>query len=270
MTQTTHNDELSTLFTNKKLIIGDYVMEDDIPKIYHYFDNFNIASIKDITYYDNPYDNLSVANQFSFYGYVIIDVEEWHNNVGARNFYKMIEDNECRMVYDDPNYWQLEFYNDVLNNLNLNTNPLQENEVVVNVLSDESSNSEVSENEELNNVYSESDEDDVESEVDDLTKDPNYDIVESDKEEDYAYEYLIPTIKKMKKEIRSRSKAKAKAKFQELKTENEELKTENEELKKLLLKNNNYNKNYLKNNKRKSYKNDWTRRLRQKVEVTVF
>ena len=56
------------------------------------------------------------------------------------------------MVYDDPNYWQLEFYNDVLNNLNLNINPLQENEVLVNVLSDESSNSEVSEHEELNNV----------------------------------------------------------------------------------------------------------------------
>ena len=159
------------------------------------------------------------------------------------------------MVYDEPNYWDLYFYNEnkyYSYNETDYTTPLKiEIEAVDNEVNNQVDNHE-SDYEELNDTESESSVD----EEDDL-KDETYEFEETDDEQDLAFEYYYKKIDSPK--YYTRSQAKNKRKFNE---EFDQLKKEVKELKDIIIKK---NKNYLKNNKTKVVKNEWTRRLRQKL-----
>jgi len=93
----------------KTLIIPHYVTEADIPHIWHFFDYYNIAKVKDVKYYDHD-DQIQYNSDYTF-GFAIIEIDEWYNNTGSNNFYESIVSGKCKMVYDDPYYWNVEFYN---------------------------------------------------------------------------------------------------------------------------------------------------------------
>lgn len=265
------------VFQNKMIIIPDYVIPSDMPKIYHYFDYYNIASIKNVEIKQNtdstttPGYNYIYSNEFC---HAIIEVDEWYNNNSAYWFYQAIENNNCKMVYDDPSYWDVEFYvkleedyeykNEVSNQSYEQVDDEDEDEV-------EDEDGEVfdySYTEEQESTSSEFNSDSYSeyesgSEVDD-SKDEDYNLEESDNDEDIVYEYYKMDHNKSKHFTRSKSKKDNKKRKMSVDAEKEikHLKEENDSLKAILIKN---NKNYLKNNKTKSFKNDWSRRLRQKV-----
>jgi hypothetical protein len=91
---------------------------------------------------------------------------------------------------------------------------------------------------------------------DDNSKDEDYEFEETDEEEDLNYEYLAKKNHKMK--------TKSKSKQKENKSKKTDLTTENTTLNELIVKK---NKNYLKRDKRKPFKNVWSRRLRQKQNI---
>ena len=278
------NDQV---FDKKMLLIPDYVIPSDLSKIYHYFDYYNIASIKNVEIISNEKTNNNETNinyVFSndFY-HAIIEVDEWRNNNSAYWFYQAIEDNKCKMVYDDPSYWDVEFYVK-------SENVAEQDYEYKNEVSNQSyDNNQLSLNDEEEDDYEVEDEDgevfdysyndggSTSSEFDsdsyseyesgseaDNPKDEDYDFEESENEEDVIYEYYKMDHNKSKHFTRSRSKKENKKRKFSVDAEKEiqQLKEENDNLKGLLIKN---NKNYLKNNKTKSFKNDWSRRLRQKV-----
>lgn len=248
----TNNNEHT--FENKMLIIPDFVIYDDIPLIYNYFDYYNIAKVKNVTLYEFP-DRDYNTECYHVYYYAIIEIDEWQKNIGSQNFYQRIFDEQCYMVYDEPNYWDLYFYNEnkyYSYNETDYTTPLKiEIEAVDNEVNNQVDNHE-SDYEEVNDTESESSVD----EKDDL-KDETYEFEETDDEQDLAFEYYYKKIDSPK--YYTRSQAKNKRKFNE---EFDQLKKEVKELKDIIIKK---NKNYLKNNKTKVVKNEWTRRLRQKL-----
>ena len=85
------------MFTNKHLVIPDYTIANDVPLVYKYFNDFNIAKLKNVTYYDYPPEEND--EEEPFYGYIMIEVEQWIDNVTSRNFYNTICNNNCKMVY---------------------------------------------------------------------------------------------------------------------------------------------------------------------------
>ena len=97
------------MFKNTILKISDYFTYSDIPKVYHYFDYYNIAKVKNVTYYDHVESEYNIEDK-QFYGYAIIEIEEWYNNNSAKFFYNAISENKGKMVYDDPYYWDVEFH----------------------------------------------------------------------------------------------------------------------------------------------------------------
>ena len=277
------------VFDKKIILIPDYVIPSDLSKIYHYFDYYNIASIKNVEIKPNegnttnPSSNYLFSNEFC---HAIIEVEEWRNNNSAYWFYQAIENNNCKMVYDDPSYWDVEFYvkveedyeykNEVSNQSYDHEEEVEDEDEDEDQDKDEDEDQVEDEDEEVfdysyNDGGSNSSEFNSDSyseyesgsEADNL-KDKDYYFEESDNEEDVVYEYYKMDHNKSKHFTRSRSKKEnKKRKFSvDAEKEIEHLKEENDSLKALLIKN---NKNYLKNNKTKSFKNSWTRRLRQKV-----
>lgn len=218
------------------LIIPNYVTAGDIPKIWHFFDYFNIAKVKDIEYYNN--NENSQLDQYYGYGYVIILIDEWYNNTGAKNFYESIVDNKCRMVYDDPYYWNVEFYYHVHEHEH-------EDEHEDNIA-----------NQDLNEIDNESYYDyESESEPDDA-KDLDYEFKETDDEIDRYYEYYDSYHTRLANKVKTVKKQQT--------NKNSESNDKNVvNLSDQLVKK---NKNYLKNNKTKSFKNEWSRRLRRKIE----
>lgn len=95
--------------SGKYLVIPDMVTREDIPTIYHYFDYYNIAKVKNVEVYYHVEEEYYVEDK-SYYGYAVIEIEEWYNNNGSVSFYNHLWHNKCKMVYDDPNYWNVEFY----------------------------------------------------------------------------------------------------------------------------------------------------------------
>lgn len=53
------NDQV---FQKNLLLIPDYVIPSDMPKIYHYFDYYNIASIKNVEIISNEKTNNNETN----------------------------------------------------------------------------------------------------------------------------------------------------------------------------------------------------------------
>tara|TARA_B110000902_G_C14169919_1_gene536417 strand:+ start:181 stop:1050 length:870 start_codon:yes stop_codon:yes gene_type:complete len=274
------------VFQNKMIIIPDYVIPSDMPKIYHYFDYYNIASIKNVEIKQNiditTTTGYIYSNEFC---HAIIEVDEWCNNNSAYWFYQAIENNNCKMVYDDPSYWDVEFYvkleedveqdyeykNEVSNQSYENYEVEVEDEVEVEVEVEDEDEEVFDYSYTVEQATSSSSEfnSDSYSEYEsgseaDNSKDKDYNLEESENEEDVIYEYYKMDHNKSKHFTYSKSKKEnKKRKFSvDAQKEIEQLKEENDSLKALLIKN---NKNYLKNNKTKSFKNDWSRRLRQKV-----
>jgi len=98
------------MFQEKTLIIPDYVLVGDIDIIHNWFEKYDIASVEKVTfhlheeaeYYDESYKDS--------YGYAVIEINHWYTNSGACTFYDNICHKECKMVFDDPCYWDVEFY----------------------------------------------------------------------------------------------------------------------------------------------------------------
>jgi len=240
------------------LVIPDYTIANHVPVVYKYFADFNIAKLKNVTYYDYPPEENDEDEPF--YGYIIIEVDQWFDNGTSRNFYNAIYNNNCKMVYDDPKYWDVEFYD----NSEIDYDAI-EKDCILNSVKTESDSEEkvseekvseekVSENEDYNEFHEEGEEGE---EGDDLEHDPDYVLEEEDETEDKFYEFFN-LMYKMVKDKKKKTKTN-KRKYNE---EIEKLTYENNELKMLLVKK---NKNYLKNNKSKDFKNEWSRRLRQKI-----
>lgn len=222
----------SEMFKNTTLKITDYFAPFDIPKVYHYFDYYNLAKVKNVTYYDHAEPEYNAEDK-PFYGFGIIEIEEWYNNNSAKFFYNAISENKGKMVYDDPYYWDVEFdnvevkYEQVNHEENINLNVKLEVKEV------------------------EEEEEDVEEEEVDDPNDEDYVYEDEDETNDLYYEFY--------KKYDNRSQKNKKRKYSAI---IENLKAENNDLRKLLIKK---QKNYKKNDKSKDKKSSWYRRLRVKV-----
>ena len=104
MSETTHINQY-----NKELYIPDFILPQDIPKVYNYFEYYNIAKLNSVEVFDHPEPEYNCENK-PYYGYAIILVDEWYNTNISKSFYQSLLENRCKMVYDDPYYWDLEFY----------------------------------------------------------------------------------------------------------------------------------------------------------------
>ena len=47
-------------------------------------------------------------------------IEKWIDNNGSNNFYNNIIENKCKIVYNDPSYWDLELYSNYYDENNFN------------------------------------------------------------------------------------------------------------------------------------------------------
>lgn len=250
-----------TMFSETKLIIPDFVSPLDVNKIYEWFEKYNIAKVENVDFHEHEEEEYYVEDGPSYYGYAIINIKEWYDNTCSRNFYENICNMKCKMVFDDPYYWELEFYDYTLYN-NLHSNSCEcshDNEVYYNQAqnlneSNDSCHLLECENkeEEISEEY-DSEEYDSGEEVDD-ENDVDYVYEETDNEEDNYYEYNI--YNKIDNKMKTLKKNKPKQN-----TENDNVTSTFEGS---LVSN---NKNYMKRNKRKDFKNIWVRRLRQKNNV---
>ena len=93
-------------FQEKTLIIPDYVLVGDIGIIHNWFEKYDIATVEKVTFH------LHEEPEYykDIYGYAVIEINHWHTNSGACSFYDNILHKECKMVFDDPCYWDVEFY----------------------------------------------------------------------------------------------------------------------------------------------------------------
>ena len=243
---------MSSMFSNKMLYIPDYVIYEDIPTIIKYFEDFNIAKIKNVQVYKHPEAEYYSEDQYDYgYGYALVEVDYYYYNQGAHNFYNAIENNKCRMVYDDPLYWEVQFSPfkehamPLVSEIDTSTIYNCDCSPTTHIENDVSEN-DVSEEEE--HYYSSS------SEEDD-PKDPDYLDEEESSDDDYNYETY--------KQNYSIFKSKQKAKKQKLTNELNEMKKTIEVIKnkqekmRLLLIHNKKSKS-----KDKEYKTNWARRLR--------
>ena len=257
------------MFGENTLIIPDRVLKSDLPFIIHFFEDYNIATLQDAEYYDHVKDEYDNDNNTVF-GYVIVKVKSWHDNNGAVSFYESLLNNKAKLVYNDPVYWDVKLYNnnensniviessegshETMNSVSLNTlsSPnLRDNDSNVN------SNSEYDDEQEWYyeefDKYSESCEEEVEEyDEDNVEKDPDYEFSETDTEQDNYYEYTNNRMRKLSNRLHVNKNQK----------HNDDNLDNNKTLVNLLLQK---NKNYMKNDKRKSFKNEWSRRLRVKT-----
>lgn len=225
------------MFSKKMLYIPDYVVYEDIPKIIKYFDDFNIAKVKDVQVCKHLEPEYYVEDSYN-YGSALIEIDYYYNNQGSYSFYNSIENNKGLMVYDDPLYWEVQF------------SPFKEH------------------NCELYDVYDVDNVDDnssdtyyYNSEPDDIKKDPDY-IYEDDSsssDDDYNYE----SYKKNYNSFMSKQKAK-RQKFDseliKLRKTLELIKNKQTQMHALLIS----NTKSIKKDTKKEIKPDWSRRLRIK------
>lgn len=89
------------MFHNKKLVVFNVEIA-AVEKIYKYFNDFEIAVIKNIQF-------IRKKNQIN--GNIHIKLIHWKNNNIANSFYNNLNDNlkTTKIVYDDPLYFEIEF-----------------------------------------------------------------------------------------------------------------------------------------------------------------
>jgi hypothetical protein len=232
------------MFSKKMLYIPDYVVNQDIPTIIKYFEDFNIAKIKNIQVCKHLEPEYYVEDKYN-YSYALIEVEFYYNNQGAQNFYSAIENNKCRMVYDDPLYWEVQFSPFKEHAMPLLSDCNTSNSVSSPITHIENDVSDTSTEE---HYYSSS------SEEDD-PKDPDYEDEAEESDDDYNYE----TYKKHYSSFKSKQKAKKQKlsnELSEMKKTIEVIKSKQEKMRLLLI----HNKKS--KSKDKEYKTNWSRRLR--------
>jgi len=254
---------MTTMFSKKMLYIPDYVVYEDIPTIIKYFEDFNIAKIKNVQVFKHLEPEYYVENQYN-YGYALVEVEYYYNNQGAQNFYNAIENNKFLMVYDDPLYWEVQFSPfkehtiQLVNDCNTSTsyNSICDCTThIVNTMYDTSeeehyysSGSEEYDTEEYDTEEYDTEEDD--------SKDPDYvDEEEESSDDDYNYE----AYKKNYANFNSKQKAKKQKlsnELSEMKKTIEIIKNKQEKMRQLLI----HNKKS--KSKTKEHKANWARRLR--------
>lgn len=200
------------LYSIKILTIPDFVLPMDIPKIINWFDYYNIANVKNVEFREHPEPEYYVEDK-PYYGYAVIEIDEWYKNNSSLTFYEYLASGSAKMVYDDPYYWVVEFYE-------ARTQEEEVNNIIIN----------------LNDLSNNKEEDD----------------------EYYNEEFI-----EYKSRKRSRVQTRSMTKRTEDKSKSNLLNTENLTLKDLIVKK---NKNFNKREKRKRYKNERSRRLRQKLE----
>ena len=279
----------SNIYSLKHLIIPEYVIPSDIVTIYNYFEKYQIAKLKHVNYHEDNkimYED-PTSGEHLYYGYATIEVDEWYENNGSKSFYESMLDNNCKMVFDDPEYWEIYFddkavdaidesnnYCDAHNYDNIHyTNdevecnpddydeenrpelqdyPEEEKDDYVEIKL-EDNHEPVSYLKEEEDDDEDKEDDDEDKEDDDEDKDSDYVFNEEDNcpdDDEYEYEYEYKYYKKIDG-VNTRSKSKAK-----------ENPGNDKSLSEIIIKK---NKNYLKNNKKKEYKNVWSRRLRRKL-----
>ena len=258
MTDAMLSPQNEDMYKRMVLTIPDLVIPQDIPTIINWFDYYGIADVKNVDVRQHPESEYYVEDR-PFYGYAVIEIGEWYKNNGSLSFYENLITGNAKMVYEEPEYWDVEFYE-----------PRTQEEEIANTQNLQKNFDEVSDN--GKEYYSEedywetealeakermaSDVEEEETEDEDVPNDEDYEFEETDEEEDIQYEYLAP--KRHKMDTRYKTKRK------EIKSKTNALNTENVTLQEIIVKK---NKNYMKRNKRKSFKNEWSRRLRQKLEV---
>ena len=269
------------MFQEKTLIIPDNVLPTDVETIRYWFEYYDIAKVDKVTFYLHEEPEYYVEDKNDYYGYAIVEIKEWLYNNCAFNFYENIYNLNGKMVFDDPYYWDVEFADTSKYNnrqySDTNTYDYSNNESYVPkspTPSERSDNESYVPNDYSNNEsyvpksptpserasctteYLESEEEEEEDyeEEDDVNKDSDYVYESDDNELDYEYEYCSYNDNYFDKLDKSRGKKqKTKNKVHE--------ETEVDDVAVVI------NKNYMKKNKRKDFKNAWVRRLRQKHEI---
>ena len=230
------------MFSNKALYIPDYVLVKDIPTIIKYFDYYNIAKVKKVEVFKHREPEYYVEDACD-YGFALIEIDYYYINQGARNFYNAIENNKGLIVYDDPNFWDVQF------------SPFKEDETNIVV----SKNNNKNNDNDLHYYCLESDEEcyysneELEEEETEETKETKETSV--DKFNYASYEKNFNRFKKNQ----SSKKQKMHDHLYEIKKSIENINSKHDKLLKLLLINNDLKS---KKQKNKDYKNPWTRRLR--------
>jgi hypothetical protein len=97
------------MYKNMVLTIPNSVLPTDIPVIIDWFLYYNIADVSDVSIRKHPEPEYYEKDR-TLYLYAVIEIKEWYNNNGSRNFYNNIVSGTAKMVYDDPQYWEVEFY----------------------------------------------------------------------------------------------------------------------------------------------------------------
>jgi hypothetical protein len=234
---------INPTFSEKTLTIPGYVLPQDVNYIQMWFKNFDIATVKSVEYHDHEEPEYNAEDK-PYFGYVIIEIDEWYDNACSRNFYEKIKNLDCKIVYDDPDYWEVEFYD--YDKYYKNSHPQSESLQISLPEDDSTTNKDEDENIDNEQSSCSSVESDYEEEEDDIEKDPDYVYQDTDDELDINYEYNYQLTY-----YQNFDKKKSKTKKQKCNHN-----TDNDEVYK--------NKNYMKRNKRKDFNNVWARRLRQK------
>ena len=101
---TTTNNTMETI-----LYIPDYILPGDENTIIEFFNNFEIAKVEKVEIYKHNEPEYSADELPDIYCYAIIYIKEWYNTKLAENFYNNIIEQKAKIVYNDPDYWDVEF-----------------------------------------------------------------------------------------------------------------------------------------------------------------
>lgn len=238
------------MFSNKMLYIPDYVVSEDIPTIINYFDYYNIAKVKNVEVF-NHIESEYLTEYNDFYGFALIEIDYYYDNQGARNFYSSIVNNKALIVYDDPNFWEVQFSTmkqsciSNVSNCNSDTN-------ICSVI-----NSQPHTNNKQEEVcYS--------SHEDNDCLDENYVYEETPDtllDDDFDYNSYEKNFNIFKKKQQSK-KQKLNEQLVDIKKTINDISTTQDKLLKLLLINNNFKNKKQKNKQKRDVKSSWNRRLR--------
>ena len=263
---------MNTTYNENILYIPDYVLPGDESAIIKFFHNFEIAKVEKVEIYKHkePEYNTYNNNTYQFYSYAIIYILEWYDTNNAENFYNNIFENKAKIVYNDPDYWDVEFCDPRLyctpDNSDLpqciyeNTNVLDN---CIEFLSDKchqyncndyNCNVQYTPSSDFVNVKEDDvkeeedeEEEDVKEEEDDVKEEED----EEEEEEEDEEEVVQPIAYRKFYNTRSKTMRNMKNKVKKEEKTIEIIKTKNE---------------YVKKNKRKSTKTCWDGRLRKRAK----
>lgn len=272
--------EKEEVYKRMVLTIPEEVLPEDIPTIINWFDYYGIADVKNVDVREHPEQEYYVEDR-PFYGYAVIEICKWYKNNGSLSFYENLIAGNAKMVYEDPKYWNVQFYeartlkeeaypvNYIVENLETNNSHPFINEDEARWEYDGPGYADILGNRNDEDYFSYGEEEpDWEQEIknkmkseqdvveEDVPTHEDYEYKEIETEEDLQCKYVPP--KNHKTETKSKRKRK------EDKSKRNNLNTENITLEELIVKK---NKNYVKREKKKLFKNVWSRRLRQKLDA---